>query len=369
MNVLALGAGPRVAEYLSALREVVGLKGQAPPATRSPVAQSQAALSDAIAPLLRQLSEPDVSKLLVPATPTPAPETAVRMERLLQESVAADADAVARTASRPPAAPGDPAATPLGRLTKQDVVKFLELIGRPPLPETVSRIEGLLRASVAAAKAGDVPQALARLTEIAALDPRRAEALDREPGLAPIERDVSRFQSRLASTAHMDAEARLDRAAHLLGSVELKELLRTEPGPRMAIAVADRLLEARGYANCVYSAQLSQSVIDRYGYVPAPATPELAAAAAPAGFARALPVWRDRWTARIRNLWQRAPLLILLLAWFGVGLAGGCVSATLRHWWPETWPESALAGGFELWAVGFLALVGFGFYARVRSVR
>jgi hypothetical protein len=68
-------------------------------------------------------------------------------------------------------------------------------------------------------------------------------------------------------------------------------------------------------------------------------------------------------------LWQRAPLLVMLLVWFAVGFSGGCVFALLRSYWPEMWPESLVADGFEVWGLGFLALIGFGFYARVRNIR
>jgi hypothetical protein len=72
---------------------------------------------------------------------------------------------------------------------------------------------------------------------------------------------------------------------------------------------------------------------------------------------------------RIRKLWLRAPLLVLLLAWLAAGFVGGLASAILRIYWPQGWPESLAAAGFEVWGVGFLALVMFGFYARVRDAR
>jgi hypothetical protein len=275
-----------------------------------------------------------------------------------------------RAAPQAAAQPGDAIGALLRQLSEPDVRKFLESIERPPPPETAVRIDGLLQASIRAAAEGNVPQALVKLAEFAALDPRRAEALGREPGLAPVQREVGQFMSRLASTARMDAEARLDRAVHVLGAPGSKDLSRQEPMPRVAIVVAERLLEAGGYANCIRSAQVSQALINQYGYAPAPVVPELTDARSdPMEIERALLGWRKRWAPRIGILWLRAPLLILLLAWFAAGFAGGCVYAVLRHWWPETWPESLVTGGFELWAVGFLALVGFGFYARVRNVR
>jgi hypothetical protein len=55
------------------------------------------------------------------------------------------------------------------------------------------------------------------------------------------------------------------------------------------------------------------------------------------------------------------------LAWLAAGFSGGCISVALRKYWPQT--ESLVAGGFEVWAVGFLALIAFGFFARVRNIR
>jgi hypothetical protein len=52
----------------------------------------------------------------------------------------------------------------------------------------------------------------------------------------------------------------------------------------------------------------------------------------------------------VRLLWRRAPLLVLLLTWLAVGIFGGI-----------------LFSGFEFWALGFLALVGFGFYRTIRK--
>ncbi len=448
MDVLAASTAQAGAQYFEALRAMAGSKGHARAAP-----QSQAQPDDAIGPLLRQLARPELVKLFETVGRQPAPETAVRLEGLVQASIAAAkagdvpqaliklADFAALDSRREGAPDGQPgfanirreidefmsrlasiagpdadvpqalvklaefvaldaggdpvrqetvqflsrleaaanldgrlaqfadtAGTLLQRLSAADVVKFLDAIERPPSPEIAVRVDGLLHESMRAAAEGNVPQALVKLAEIAALDPRRAEALDREPGLAPVHREVAQFLSRMASAAHVDAESRLDRAAHLLGTAGVKEVMRAESGPRIAIAVSERLLEARGYANCVHSAQLSQAVIERYGYVPAPVAPALTDEEnVPMDFERALLDWEKRWTPRIGYLWRRAPLLVLLMAWFGAGLAGGCFYAVLRHWWPETWPEALVSGGSELWGVGFLALVGFGFYARVRD--
>lgn len=68
-----------------------------------------------------------------------------------------------------------------------------------------------------------------------------------------------------------------------------------------------------------------------------------------------VPVWRQIVRSGARKLWLRAPLLALLVAW----LVAGLVAAAFV-------PVPTV---FDVWALGFLALVGLGFYARVRSVR
>jgi len=264
----------------------------------------------------------------------------------------------------------DTIAAMLLELSKPEVVRFLETIERPPAPETAARLEGLLRASVSAAAEGNVQQALVKLAEFAALDPRRAETLETEPGLASIRADVGRLLFRLASAAQLDAELRLGQATHLLQAVGSKELMGQEIRPEIAILIAGRLLEAGGYANCMRSAELSQMPINQYGWAPTPAlVPLVDPSSVPIRSEQASLGFRHQWMGRIRRLWSRAPLLVLLLAWFAVGLVGASVSVLLRNYWPQTWPESLVDGGFEVWGVGFLALIAFGFYARVRNLR
>jgi hypothetical protein len=264
---------------------------------------------------------------------------------------------------------GDTITAMLGELSQPEVVRFLEIIERPLPPTSAARLEDLLGASVSAAAEGNVQQALVKLAEFAALDPRRAETLEREPGLASIRAEVGRLLFRLASAAQLDAELRLGQATHLLqATVQAdgsKELAGQAIRPEIAILIAGRLLEAGGYANCMRSAELSQMSINQYGWAPIPApSPPANPTSIPIRSEQASLRLRNQWMPRIRRLWLRAPLLVLLLAWFAVGLVGGCVFALLRNYWPQTWPESLMAGGFEVWGVGFLALIAFGFYAK-----
>jgi hypothetical protein len=43
--------------------------------------------------------------------------------------------------------------------------------------------------------------------------------------------------------------------------------------------------------------------------------------------------------------------------------------STLHFVWPADYPSSFIDSGFAIWGLGFLALIAFGFYVRVRRVR
>jgi len=53
----------------------------------------------------------------------------------------------------------------------------------------------------------------------------------------------------------------------------------------------------------------------------------------------------------------------------GRTVAAGLASLVQRKLWPDAWPSWFVDTGFSVWALGFLALVLFGFYMRVRNVR
>lgn len=254
-----------------------------------------------------------------------------------------------------------------------EVAKFLESLDRPPSHEMAARIEGLISASLSAAAAGDGQRALEGLREAAALHPRRAETLELEPGLAPIRGEVGRLMIHLASAAHMDAELRLGQASGLLQAGRAMELLHGVR-PDVALMIAGNLHETGGYANDMRSIAISQMVIDRYGWT-AESAGGLAAVGRTAGRAGRVPgrsrgggAWR-RWAPRVKRVWERAPLLILLLGWFALGLASGSTLLLLRRYWPESWPETLVAEVFQVWGLGLVALVGFGFYMRIRNIR
>jgi hypothetical protein len=269
------------------------------------------------------------------------------------------------------AAPGglgaDAVASLIGELAASDIAGLLAKIEPIPTADHALQVQNLLQTAFEAAAKGDTPRALSTLAELAPLDPRRAESLESEPALGRIRGEVAALLSRLTAAAGLDAGAHLERALELLRTGAPDRAPAEGPRPDTAALTAGRLIDAGGYANFIRAGQLSQLVIDWCGLPPLPVTlPGPKRTAAPEQHFDAP---RRQIPPTLRKLWRRAPLLVLLLGWLAVGLAGGLFYAGLRAVIPEAVPKPADAAGFGFWGMGFLALVGFGFYARVRNVR
>jgi hypothetical protein len=272
---------------------------------------------------------------------------------------------------------GDMFVSTLQELSKAELTVLLDMIGRPESPQQAQRLDDLLRAAVAATAEGDGDRAMVPLTELAVMSPLRAQTLGSLPSLSSIRGPIERLVSRLNAAAKVEAESQLAQAVKLLESPGAKELVIREIRAQNLILTAGRLLDAGGYANSVWSAQLSQLVIDPRLWAPNPVPLPLNvkdgdghSTAANGGIFAAIRLVRAglQLKSRIRRLWFRAPLLVLLLAWFVVGLAGGVFAALVRNFWPSVLSASLVAGSFELWALGFLVLVAVGLYVSVRNV-
>ena len=279
-------------------------------------------------------------------------------------------------------AAGDMFVSGLQELSEAEMTVLLSMIERPESPQQAGRLEDLLRAAAAAAAEGDGNRAMGHLAEFAVMSPRRAETLESLASLSSVRDPVERLVSRLHATAKVDAEAQLTQAVKLMESAGAKELVVREIRAENLILIAGRLLDAGGYANAVWSAELSRLVIDPRLWAPiaVPLPPPVKDAdededdRRPAAGDGILAAIRFMWAglqlkSRARRMWLRAPLLALLLAWFAAGLAGGVFSMLVRNYWPGVLPAALVAGGFDLWGLGFLVLVAIGFYMRVRNVR
>jgi hypothetical protein len=304
---------------------------------------------------------------------------------------------LSRTAA--PAAPSSPAGTParaaagqpiadnfasvVNDLSEADLARLIQILDPPASPQAAAQLDALLHSAISAASAGDVIQATNYLAAMVMMDPRYALAASSESGLDPIRGNVQTVLNRTTSVVKLDAEARVADAAQRSEASALKRLAEWDAAPETLVGIARRLLESGGLANYIRAADLAEAVVNASHWAPADAS---ALPARPTGPVLAteddppaktiLSAVLQRWSGlrrvarpRIKALWLRAPLLILLLAWLAVGIAGGVLVLMDRKYQWQNWSPSLVNSGFELWATGFLALVLFGFYMRVRNVR
>ena len=193
----------------------------------------------------------------------------------------------------------------------------------------------------------------------------------------------------IVAVARLDAEVRLAQAVDRVSAGGSSEIPDWDARPETLLVVASRLFEAGGHANYLRSSQLSQVVIHAYGQMtpvvdlnlPIGLIPPGRTPIAPlrAGASAAAVLWtglraslgtgmRTTVLPRLRLLSLRAPLLVLLLGWLAFGVAGGVVFRLFRAISPDWFSSALLGAGFDLWGLGFLLLVCFGFYVRIRKV-
>jgi hypothetical protein len=256
---------------------------------------------------------------------------------------AADADRFSVNRALPPPPPVSPptkdsVAGLLGDLARADLTSLLDMVENAPSAAVEAQGLSLLQAAVSAVMSHDSVRALQQLHQLAILDPRRAEGLTSEPGLASIRPAVGQLLSQLTGAAKLNAEGRLAEATHRWDAAAFKPLPAHEPNPDAVLLVATRLVEAGGLSNYVRSAAISNALLDDARWVPA-FHPE----PVPAGNPTAASQFSLRW---------------LIAAWFVLGLAGACIC-----WWLE---YDRLQAVFEVWSAGLLLLACFGAWQRMR---
>lgn len=272
----------------------------------------------------------------------------------------------------------------LQELSQVDFASLVDLIRRSPSPQVAVRLEHLLHAALSAAEAQDAPRALVHLAEFAALASQQVETLRSDPAFSPVQPRIEPWIRRLVSVVQAVAGQSLAQARQLLDIPPEQKARVIEIVPERLVSMARRLVDAGGLANCVHAAELAQVVIDFCRWAPNAVVPALydspgricsqeverpGRSPILTALFRASAALRKQALARAAVLWVRAPLLVLLLAWFALGLTGGTAALLLHALWPEEWPRSLAAFVFDLWGIGFLALVALGFYLRVRRAR
>lgn len=267
---------------------------------------------------------------------------------------------------------GDSVAILLQDLSATDIAKLIEMIDRPLPAQDTARLQELVRTFLSAATEGDATRAAGALSKIAVLDPTRAETLRADPAMGSIRASVDQLLDRHITLAKLDAEGRLAQATQQANPALAERLAGWEMKPASMILIANRLFDSGGLANYVRAAELAQLVIDNSRWAPGSvnlAPPELVRPPLRGISRRGLPRSSGGIAARVRALWSRAPLLVLLLSWLLLGVTAGGASLLWRRFWPETLPGSVVAIAYEVWGTGFLALVTFAFFARLRKVR
>lgn len=274
---------------------------------------------------------------------------------------------------------GDFAATLLTDLSAPDIDKLIDLIEGPLPDQDAAQLQNLQATFLSAAAEGDAALALGALGEIVALDPSRSDMLRASPAIEPIRVDVEQFLNRCANLARLDASGRLEQATHQAGTAE--RIAGWEMRPATMVQLAYRVFDAGGLANYMNAAELAQIVLNASQWVPSTADMAVGTTQAqrmklpndaprPAGTAsRALRRAIGTMSARLRSVWRRAPLLILLLSWLLLGVVIGCGSLVWHRFGPDTWPGLVVEMAFQAWGLGFLALVALGFLAQLRKAR
>jgi hypothetical protein len=160
----------------------------------------------------------------------------------------------------------------------------------------------------------------------------------------------------LAPDARDSATRSVAKAAHAIEMAGNRgPRMADNPDPRTILALANQFIETGQTPNYLRAAELGRVVLSWYeGPFPRPVGPgtELAG--------------RDRerhlrWRETLRKIWLRAPLLILLAGWLLSGAVAGLLLRALSV------PASETTGAFNVWAIGFLALVVFQFVVAVRG--
>ena len=247
-------------------------------------------------------------------------------------------------------------------LARPEIQELIATIEERLLPPDPAVPKELVREAGSALAEGDVPRALAKVKELLLADPRQAETMAAEPSLQPIQREILNVIRQMVSQARAQAQQVMTAAQQASGLGGAKKLASPEVEVRILFPLANHFIDSGRLIDFRIAIELAQiglgrsartSKIRRIMRTPKPLPSER----------------REPLRERFQRAWLRVPLLILLLAWFALGLAFGIGSLLLRKLWPERFDPGIASLGFGIWAIGFLALVGFGFYMRVRNVR
>lgn len=230
-------------------------------------------------------------------------------------------------------------ASPIAGLSQDDVGTLLSLLALPEIQTVVSGIdrslitgdqvatEKILQSAIAAAAEGNFTVAIAKVKELLTVNPEHAESVASNPSLRPIQEELVSLVRELKVVAKLDASDKMALATHSVEIADQRGQAPPELDPRMLLVLAMEFYNTDRLIGYLRSAELARKSVVLSGY-------RSRRAEQPVDIME-----------RLRRIWSRAPMLVLLLAWFAFG-----------------W-----VAGVRVWALGFLALIGFHFVWRVRN--
>jgi hypothetical protein len=212
----------------------------------------------------------------------------------------------------------------------------------------------------AAAQSGDQAATLQHLERAILADPAHADAARQDPAFSAMRGPVQELVGRLSVLAHIQAEASIDAAmtafesARALGSGSLAL-------SRAHIDIAQAHFELGSYAGFVEAAQAAT----RAQQLAEGSRIEPRAKLSATGPGRALQSGRSPVRRAVRGLWDKLPLLAILLGWLVAGIIGGVASLPFQEG-PVSETRQTL---FSIWAMGLLSMVLLGFVRSILRLR
>jgi hypothetical protein len=210
----------------------------------------------------------------------------------------------------------------------------------------------------AAAQAGDSAASLEHLELAILADPVHAAAVAEDPAFGAMRGAVRELVGHATVLARMRAEASIDAALSVLESAGGSRLAARADQARAFLDVAQAHFELGTYVAYVEAAQAAM----RAQQITQDSRIEPRSKFSTARSLRTRTL-REPGPARraVRRLWDKLPLLAILLGWLLAGIVGGVASLPFQDGYISETRQTL----FSIWALGLLAMVLLGF---VRSI-
>lgn len=150
----------------------------------------------------------------------------------------------------------DEIAGSLLNLTNPEIGRLLDRLEQARLALDPAALDALFRTALAAAKANDMPSAMAAIARLVKLDPERGAQLVRESvSFAPARTEVNELVQQLSMNAKMEAERTLAAASRVIEGSSPADM-----GAQM-LALAQRFVDTGQHINFVRAQELAQAVL------------------------------------------------------------------------------------------------------------